>query len=29
VGDVVEIRGERDDEIAQIFDGEEEMAEGQ
>lgn len=29
VGDVVEIRGERDDEIAQIFDGEEEVAEGQ
>jgi lipoprotein-anchoring transpeptidase ErfK/SrfK len=26
VGDVVQIRGERDDEIAQIFDGEEETA---
>ncbi len=26
VGDVVQIRGERDDEIAQIFDGEEEAA---
>jgi lipoprotein-anchoring transpeptidase ErfK/SrfK len=28
VGDVVEIRGERDDEIAQIFDGEDEDAAG-
>lgn len=28
VGDMVEIRGDRDDEIAQIFDGEEEVAEG-
>jgi lipoprotein-anchoring transpeptidase ErfK/SrfK len=27
VGDVVQIRGERDNEIAQIFDGEEEVAE--